>query len=145
MKTHQFSLTGVRCASCVAKIEKSLQSIEGASEVKVNFADHSVLIKSADSISPEIFIRALKQLGYGASLAKKSEQEEQEKKTREKKYYYHLMMQTIVAFVIGIPLSCLFFTSVVKRTVSPTLQLFVAKLAETSTLHSSAEVGNVVL
>jgi len=101
---YTFVLTGVRCASCVAKIESTLQKISGVLDAKMNFLDHTVTVSADDKLSANIFIKALEQLGYGATLIDGIEQNEAKKKSLEQQYYNNLIAKTFVAAIVGVPL-----------------------------------------
>jgi len=56
------------CASCVAKVEKSLNSLEGV-DAEVNFATRRATVEyDPDTAGPEDFVRAVDSVGYTAAL-----------------------------------------------------------------------------
>jgi len=62
-------VTGMSCASCVAKIEKGLSQMEGVADAKVNFATEKAAITfDPDQVGVNDFIRTVKDLGYGARV-----------------------------------------------------------------------------
>ncbi|MBN1254641.1 MAG: heavy metal translocating P-type ATPase [Deltaproteobacteria bacterium] len=64
-----FPVTGMSCASCVAKIEKGLSQMEGVADAKVNFATEKAAITfDPDQVGVGDFIRTVKDLGYGARV-----------------------------------------------------------------------------
>jgi Cu+-exporting ATPase len=102
--SYHFVLTGVRCASCVAKIENTLRGISGVLDAKMNFIDHTVLVSANETVSAKILIKTLEQLGYGATVVEGIEQKETQIKALEQHYYDSLIARTIVASIVGIPL-----------------------------------------
>ncbi|MCB0867965.1 MAG: copper-translocating P-type ATPase [Solirubrobacterales bacterium] len=57
------------CASCVAKVEKSLNALEGV-EASVNFATRKATVSfDPEAAGPEDFIRAVDSVGYTAALS----------------------------------------------------------------------------
>ncbi len=66
-------LTGMSCASCAAKIEKGLASLEGVSKASVNFAAEkaTVVFHPTQTDLPHL-IDKVKDLGYGAKVEKVS-------------------------------------------------------------------------
>jgi Cu+-exporting ATPase len=108
-----FELTGVRCASCVAKIENALQAISGVTDAKMNFANHTVSVSANDTVSAKTLIQAIEQLGYGASLVVGLEQNESQKKALEHRYYTSLITKTVVAAMVGVPLFILGIVDIV--------------------------------
>lgn len=97
----RLSILGMSCAGCVGAVETALASVKGVTEVSVNFADHSALVKT--SVDPELLKKAVQDAGYDAAvmegLEDPSEQEE-----RELIRYQRLMLKAKVAAFFGIPL-----------------------------------------
>jgi Cu+-exporting ATPase len=64
-------ITGMSCASCAAKIEKGLDSVEGVSKSSVNFAAEkaTVFFDPAQTNLSQL-IEKVKDLGYGAKVEK---------------------------------------------------------------------------
>lgn len=69
----QYSVTGMSCASCVARVEKAVNKVEGVTSCSVNLLTNSMSVdgdvKSSDVIS------AVEKAGYGASLKGNSSKE----------------------------------------------------------------------
>ncbi len=64
-------LSGMTCASCALKIETKLKSLDGVSSSVVNFANEEATVEyNSSKISYDDFNKAVKDLGYKASLAK---------------------------------------------------------------------------
>jgi Cu+-exporting ATPase len=62
------AVTGMTCASCAAKIEKKLNSVEGVTAT-VNYAtDKATVTYDAGTVDPEQLVAAVEDLGYGARL-----------------------------------------------------------------------------
>ena len=62
-----FSIRGMHCASCVARIEKALQALPGIGEVSVNLASESARVSTRLDSEPEVFIEAISRLGFEAT------------------------------------------------------------------------------
>ena len=62
---YRLSVNGMRCAGCVAAMEKALQSLDGVQQASVNFADHSALVQGDASL--DNVIKAVQDAGYDAS------------------------------------------------------------------------------
>lgn len=62
----QYNVTGMSCASCVARVEKAVSKVDGVTSCSVNLLTNSMSVdgdvKSSDVIS------AVEKVGYGASL-----------------------------------------------------------------------------
>lgn len=74
----QYNVTGMSCASCVARVEKAVNKVDGVTSCSVNLLTNSMSVdgdvKSSDVIS------AVEKAGYGASLNGNSSKE---KKTND--------------------------------------------------------------
>lgn len=69
----QYNVTGMSCASCVARVEKAVKKVDGVTSCSVNLLTNSMSVdgdvKSSDVIS------AVEKAGYGASLKGNSSKE----------------------------------------------------------------------
>ena len=64
-------ITGMSCASCAAKIEKGLASVEGVSKATVNFAsEKATVVFHPSQTDLSHLIEKVKDLGYGAKMEK---------------------------------------------------------------------------
>lgn len=61
-----FSVTGMSCAACVARVEKAVGKVEGVSSCAVSLLTHSMSVEG--SASSEQIIRAVEDAGYGARV-----------------------------------------------------------------------------
>jgi Cu+-exporting ATPase len=97
----RLSILGMSCAGCVSGVETALASVEGVTDVSVNFADHSALVNA--NVDPELLKKAVQEAGYDAAvmegLEDPSEQEE-----KEMQRYERLMKKAKVAAFFGVPL-----------------------------------------
>jgi Cu+-exporting ATPase len=64
----RLELEGMTCASCAARIERSLNKLEGV-EASVNLASEEVTVHRAKGVSFEALLRAVEAAGYGARVA----------------------------------------------------------------------------
>ncbi|WP_257274221.1 MULTISPECIES: heavy metal translocating P-type ATPase [unclassified Endozoicomonas] len=62
----QLALSGVNCAGCVGKIEKSLKGVAGVNTASVNFVDKTAMVEG--SAEPSSLISALKNAGFEAEV-----------------------------------------------------------------------------
>src|SRR4030042_758093 len=64
-------ITGMSCASCAAKIEKGLASVDGVSKSSVNFAaEKATVFFDPAQTNLSHLIEKVKDLGYGAKVEK---------------------------------------------------------------------------
>ena len=69
MKSVTLNVTGMTCASCVAKIEKALASVVGVSSASVNFATEKATVEYDPSQASRADIeQAIEDVGYTALL-----------------------------------------------------------------------------
>jgi Cu+-exporting ATPase len=71
LKKVELPITGISCASCVAKIEKGLSKMSGIVDAKVNFATEKATISFDPSrVHVGDFVATIKGLGYEAGIEK---------------------------------------------------------------------------
>ena len=61
----QYTVTGMSCAACSARVEKAVSKVEGVTGCSVSLLTNSMGVEG--SASPEAIIRAVEDAGYGAS------------------------------------------------------------------------------
>ena len=67
MKTVVMPIEGMSCSACVARVKKTLTSIDGVSDVQVNLVERNARIRFAPSkLSPDGLVAAVNGLGYQA-------------------------------------------------------------------------------
>ena len=71
LKKVEFPVSGMSCASCVARIEKGLSKMNGIADVKVNFASEKAFV-TLDPTQVHLgdLIATVKDLGYAAGMEK---------------------------------------------------------------------------
>lgn len=62
----QYNITGMTCAACSARIEKTVSALEGVSSCSVNLLTNSMTVEG--TASADEIILAVESAGYGASL-----------------------------------------------------------------------------
>ena len=62
----QYTVTGMSCAACQARVEKAVSGVAGVESCAVNLLTHSMGVEG--SASPDAIISAVEAAGYGASL-----------------------------------------------------------------------------
>ena len=73
----QYSVTGMSCAACSARVEKAVSKVEGVTSCSVSLLTNSMGVEG--TASPESIIAAVESAGYGAS--KRAESKTNEQKT----------------------------------------------------------------
>ena len=62
----QYTVTGMSCAACQARVEKAVSKVEGVTSCSVSLLTNSMGVEG--TAAPEDIIRAVTDAGYGASL-----------------------------------------------------------------------------
>lgn len=63
-------LEGIKCQSCVSKIETTLHGIEGVEKAEVNLEKKQAVVTLAANgkVKPEVLVKAVSDAGYGAKV-----------------------------------------------------------------------------
>lgn len=97
--THRLHVTDMSCAGCVETVERTLRSLPGVSDARVNFAERTATVTG--DVSPDALVSAVGEAGYTASLLE-DEDAESEKENAELKHYRDLLRRTVVSGVISV-------------------------------------------
>jgi P-type Cu+ transporter len=94
------ALTGMTCAACAARIEKTLNSLDGV-QATVNFATEKASVAfDASVVSTDDMRSAVESIGYGAELPTASAAEDDDADDRRRR---SLLRRLVVAVVLGFP------------------------------------------
>ena len=106
----KYSITGMSCAACSARVEKSVSSLPGMKQCAVNLLKNSMVVRYDDQVltSAQI-IQAVEKAGYGASLQTKEKgksagQAQSSAAEQAAKEYKTMKLRVIWSFVFTIPL-----------------------------------------
>ncbi|MHA1667563.1 MAG: heavy metal translocating P-type ATPase [Candidatus Heimdallarchaeaceae archaeon] len=70
METKKINIEGMTCASCVARVEKALTSLEGVDSASVNLVAHNAqLIYDPHKVNEKDIYKAVEKAGYKASVS----------------------------------------------------------------------------
>jgi len=108
-KTISAPIIGMTCASCVARVEKSLKKIEGIENVNVNFASEKATFQIDDNkVKYDQIISTIKDAGYEIDLKKDevNNQSEKEKISQSFKdeFEQKLKKDLILSVILTIPI-----------------------------------------
>jgi len=67
MTTTTLTIKGMRCAGCVASVEKALKNVQGVHEASVNLAAAEATVR-ADDTSPQVLAQAVQDAGFEAQV-----------------------------------------------------------------------------
>ena len=62
----RFTVPGMRCAGCIAKLERELPKLDGVAEARVNFSAKRVALRHTPNVSEETLVKAIEDLGFEA-------------------------------------------------------------------------------
>ena len=65
---YTLAVTGMTCASCVARVEKSLRKVPGVRSASVNLATERAEVDADEGVDAGLVREAVERAGYGASL-----------------------------------------------------------------------------
>ncbi|HLA34318.1 MAG TPA: heavy metal translocating P-type ATPase [Rhodocyclaceae bacterium] len=105
LQTLELNLSGMRCASCAARIEKQLNSLAGV-EAVVNFAAERAYVRyTAPTVAPERLIEAVSGLGFAASRIDPDDaQAAHAQKARKAEEYRDELRRFLIAAALTLPL-----------------------------------------
>ena len=100
----ELGLTGMTCAACAARIEKTLNRVPGV-KAAVNFATETANVGYDPAIaSPEQMIAAVTRAGYGASIHRDPEADRRRDQARRAAEYAALKREFVIAALLTAPL-----------------------------------------
>jgi len=73
----KFTVTGMTCAACSARVEKVTVKVPGVEKAEVNLLGGSMMVTARDASVTEPIITAIVNAGYGASLAGEKEKKQE--------------------------------------------------------------------
>src|SRR5215218_1576695 len=69
-RTIRIPVSGMTCAACQARVQRTLQRQPGVVDAGVNLMMHDATVRySPSAVSPEQLVAAIRDTGYGAELA----------------------------------------------------------------------------
>ena len=68
MMKQVFTVTGMTCAACSARVEKVAKAVPGVEQVEVNLLAGKMTAQVADDAAVQAVIKAVTDAGYGASV-----------------------------------------------------------------------------
>ncbi|MBL8996424.1 MAG: copper-translocating P-type ATPase [Gemmatimonadetes bacterium] len=105
LTTTRIPVTGMTCAACQSRVQRTLQKQPGVSDATVNLMmGNATVTYDAGSVAPEALVAAIRETGYGAELPTPDqdafrEQEARDRATAEE--FQSLKRKAIVSFAIG--------------------------------------------
>ena len=98
-----YPVTGMTCASCAARTESFVKTLNGVKSASVNFADTSILIEFLpEATSAPDIKKAVQSIGY--DLIIDEENSEKLKEEAHRNYFRKIRINTIGSAIFSIPL-----------------------------------------
>ncbi|MAM38479.1 MAG: nitrogen fixation protein FixI [Erythrobacter sp.] len=69
LKDSRFTVPGMRCAGCIAKIERGLNELDDVESARVNFSTKRVAVRHQHILSQADLVRAIEKIGFEAQPA----------------------------------------------------------------------------
>src|SRR5690606_17842366 len=77
------SITGMSCASCVGRVERSLKAVPNVQTAEVNLATERAHVVMAPGADASALVQAIKKAGYEASVGDKDAQDAEARAARQ--------------------------------------------------------------
>ena len=96
----QYTVTGMSCAACSARVEKAVSNVPGVTSCSVNLLTNSMGVEG--TAEPKTIIKAVKDAGYGAKLkgAEKSADSDDALADRETPLLKKRLIASVIFLVI---------------------------------------------
>ena len=82
LTTTRLTVPGIRCAGCIAKIERELPKLAGVVTARVNFSAKRVAVGHEKELDEGVLERAMRELGFEAQAAAENPLAEDDKETK---------------------------------------------------------------
>lgn len=79
----RFTVPGMRCAGCIAKIERGLGEVEGVEAARVNFSARRVAVRHIAALGEDALLSAIEKLGFEAQIAAANPLGEDDRESRK--------------------------------------------------------------
>ena len=107
IKKEAFPVLGMSCASCAARVDKTLNNLPGVQEASVNYASAMAqVVYDADACSPEVLKAALQNVGYDMLIDSQDEAVDEAEKAHLARYE-SLKKRTRWAIALALPIMVL--------------------------------------
>ncbi len=102
MEKRTFPVLGMSCASCAARVDKTLNNLDGVQSATINYAAATAYVEyDSTRCTPELLRASVRAAGYDLVIAEGEKAESEADKAREEKYK-SLKNRTIAAAIISL-------------------------------------------
>ena len=135
MQTQSFSVVGMSCAACAARVEKTVRALDGVKQVSVNLPCGKMLVTYDETrLGAEEICAAVEREGYGAGLSRPSDEKRRKKTQKDALAAMRRRLWISVVFflplfylsmghMIGLPVPSFFFGSLAAVRLFATVQV----------------------
>ena len=118
--TLYISIPGISCAGCVARIEKTLNTVAGVDDARVNLSDKIASVEGhADVVE---LLKALEIIGKPGTLIDSEQQNREKQEQADKAQYRYLIRHSAFALIFSLPMMIhMFFGDMSVNTMSDQL------------------------
>ena len=107
IRKETFPVLGMSCASCAARVDKTLNALPGVQEASVNYASAMAQVTyDADACSPSVLKAAIQHAGYDLLIDTQEDASDEVKKAHVSRYE-SLKKRTLWAIVLAVPIMVL--------------------------------------
>ncbi len=101
-----YDITGMSCAACSARVEKSVSALPGMKQCSVNLLKNSMVVNyDGSALTSAQIVQAVEKAGYGASLQVKGNAKSQSLPENDAQKEYRSMKRRVIwSFVFTVPL-----------------------------------------
>lgn len=104
-KTIRIPVSGMTCAACQSRVQRTLQKQPGVADATVNLMMHNATVTyDPDTVAPEQLVEAIRDTGYGAALAAPAQTAFEEQEARDRaidEEFRDLRKKAVVSGVVG--------------------------------------------
>ena len=100
--TWYFSIPGISCAGCVARIEKALGAVAGVQDARVNLSDKIATVESSADVVA--LLNALEAIGKPGILIDSEQQNREKQEQADKDRYRYLIRHGAFALIFSLPM-----------------------------------------
>jgi len=105
VETVTIPVTGMTCAACVARVQKSLEGLDGVVSVNVNLATERVKLEySPAQTGPQVFYKAIRSAGYDVMKLEQGEDLVEKERRERQERYLKLRAKLITGIALTIPI-----------------------------------------
>lgn len=104
LRTTEFAIEGMTCASCVARIERALRKVPGVAEAVVNLATERASVRAGKEVTDESLLAAVVDAGYAAKPATETATQTDVSPRSMTRETRHLLVAALLSLPLVLPM-----------------------------------------